>query len=220
MLGHPNTCDNDPVERTRLITEREEGRARLLTPEGPPVLGRLETFPGVEFNVARGRCYAAIVRFGAGAKLGDVLQNEEMVTREEQVSGQSFARPSQPGVPSNLYCPRSPGRLSFWYKDRWTRARVTKCGEGEISVQLYSMPISEADLRAGDARAAELERKIERMPAGCDDCDFNCRSAGTACERRCFVDTAGGSRSGRQTCEYTCQQITRACQDACEAQCR
>jgi hypothetical protein len=58
------------------------------------------------------------------------------------------------------------------------------------------------------------------MPAGCDDCDYNCRAAGTACERRCFVDTVGGAHSGRSMCEYTCQQIVRACQGSCEAQCR
>ncbi|MFT3769430.1 MAG: hypothetical protein QM820_28665 [Minicystis sp.] len=218
-LAHANTCDNDPVERTRLLTQRDEARTQGLVADGPPIVGRLESFPGVSFNIARGRCYAAIVRYGAGARLGDVQQNQSMDTREESTNGGSLAQPSTPGLPTGLSCPRSPGRLSLWFQDRWTRARVASAGKGEISVQLYSAPISEADLRAGDAKAAAIDRKIERMPAGCDDCDYNCRSSGTACERRCFVDFAGG-RSGRSGCEYNCQQITRACQDSCAAQCR
>lgn len=202
------------------MTAREEARARSLHAEGPPVVGHLESFPGVDFSVARGRCYAAIVRFGPGARLGDVNQNERMLTREESAGGSSLAQPSTPGAPSNLYCPRSPGKLAVWYEDRWSRARVSGAGRGEISVQLYSMPISEADLRAGDAKSAAIDEKIERMPAGCDDCDFDCRSAGTDCERRCFVDTAGGARSGKQACEYGCAQITRACQAQCASRCR
>ena len=220
LLGHPETCDNDPVERTRLWTEREEARAKRLVAAGPPVVGQLASFPGVDFNLNRGRCYSAIVRFGAGARLGDVTLNHRMTTREESAGGMSIAQPSDKDAPQSLYCPRSPGTLSVWFNDRWTHARVTNAGTGEISVQLYSYPIAEADLRAGDAKAAALNRKIDSMPADCDDCDFNCRSSGTACENRCFRDTQGTGRSARAQCEYQCQQITRACQDACGARCR
>ncbi|MFO0756822.1 MAG: hypothetical protein U0359_10035 [Byssovorax sp.] len=220
LLGHPGTCENDPVERTKQYTAREEARAGKLTAEGPPVVGQLSSFPGVNFNVARGRCFAMIVRFGDGARMGDVTPNEQMRTREETVSGSSMAQPSTPGLPSNLYCPRSPGELSFWFQDRWSYARTRAAGQGEVSVQLYSTPISEADLKAGDEKQAAIDRKIDSMPAGCDDCDYDCRAAGTACEHRCFVDTAGGAGAGRDLCNATCAQITRACQAGCEARCR
>lgn len=220
LLGHPETCDNDPVERTRLWTEREEARAKGLVAVGPPVVGQLASFPGVDFNIARGLCYAAIVRFGAGARLGDVTLNHRMTTREESAGGMSITQPSGKDAPQNLYCPRSPGKLSVWFDDRWTHARVTNAGVGEVSVQLHTYPITEADLRAGDAKAAALSRKIDSMPADCADCDFNCRSSGTACENRCFRDTQSAGRSARSQCEYQCEQITRACQHACEARCQ
>jgi hypothetical protein len=97
---------------------------------------------------------------------------------------------------------------------------VTNAGQGEISVQLYSFPISEADLRGGDARSAALNRKIDSLPADCDDCDYNCRSSGTACENRCFRDTQSTGQAARSQCEYGCRQITRACQDAYATRCR
>lgn len=220
LLAHAHTCDNDPVERTRLLSEHAETRTKGLTAVGPPVVGKLESFPGVDFNIARGACYAAIVRFGEGAQLGDVTENQRMTTREESASGGSITQSTAKDAPQGLYCPRSAGTLTVWYQDRWSRARVTNAGQGEISVQLYSAPISEADLRAGDAKSAALMRKIDSMPADCDDCDYNCRSSGTSCNNRCFRDTQNSRSAYRSQCEYACAQITRACQDSCEARCR
>ena len=221
MLSIPRTCENDPVVKAEAERQRREAdaaqRTRELTPEGAPIVGRLESFPGVDLPISRGRCYLAIVRLGKGAMLGRVREHVQMqTTNESATAGSTMAK--LPGGPPGLSCPRSPGKLSVTYSDWNTWAKVTKAGQGEVSVQFFSAPISDADLAEGDRRAAELTRKIERMPAGCDDCDFDCRSIGGDCERRCFVDFR--ERGGRTNCENGCKQITRACQRQCESMCR
>lgn len=221
MLSIPRTCENDPVIRAeqerRYQEQRDARRTEKLTAEGPPIVGHLESFPGVDLPIARGKCFLAVVRLAKGSLLGRVRLHNEMRTRDESATaGSTMAMPKDP--PSGLACPRTPGKLSVYYTDHDTWARVSKAGTGEVSVQFFSMPISEAELRAGDQRAADLLRRIDRMPAGCDDCDFDCRSIGGDCERRCFVDFR--DRGERTNCENGCKQITRACQRGCEARCQ
>ena len=221
MLSIPRTCENDPVLKAELERRRAEeadaARTRGLTPEGPPIVGRLESFPGVDYPIARGKCFAAVVKLAKGSLLGRVRLHMSMKTVDESATAGSTMATLK-DAPPGLSCPRTPGKLSVYYSDHDTWAKVTTAGTGEVSVQFFSVPISEAELREGDRRAAELLRKIDRMPAGCDDCDFDCRSIGTDCERRCFVDFR--DRGPQTNCNNGCKQITRACQRSCETMCR
>lgn len=56
-LAAPNACVNDPVAAW----------TAGMTPEGAAVEGKLQSFPGVSFPIARGRCYAIVYRLAPDA---------------------------------------------------------------------------------------------------------------------------------------------------------
>jgi hypothetical protein len=190
-----------------------------MQPEGPPVFGRLESFPGVEFPIARGRCYAIVARLAPDAKPGDVVASFSMSTPREKHGGLT-GQPSRehPVLRFGPQCPLDPGTIGIRLVNRLTYAPLTAAGNGAIEVQLWSAPVSETELARLEERHAATLRRIESMPADCDDCGFNCRQTRGRCERRCFVNHR--ERHDRDRCEETCEQIGDACEGGCDARCR
>jgi hypothetical protein len=190
-----------------------------MTAEGPPVIARLESFPGVDLPIARGRCYTLVARLGPGAMPGDVVASFRMTTPREK-SGGLTGRPSRehPELRSGPHCPLDAGTLGIRLVHRLTYAPVTDAGKGSFEIQLWSAPISDAELAALEQRHAAILRKIDSLPADCDDCGFNCRRTRDHCERRCFVNHR--ERYDRDRCEETCEQIGDACESGCDARCR
>jgi hypothetical protein len=190
-----------------------------MTREGPPVIARLESFPGIELPIARGRCYVLIARLAPDARPGDVVASFRMNTPRVK-SGGLTGQPSRehPELSSGRHCPLDAGTLGIRLVNRLTYAPMKETGSGAIEVQLWSAPISEPELAELERRHAETMRRIESLPADCDDCGFNCRQSRGHCERRCFVNHR--DHSERDRCEETCEQIGDACESGCEARCR
>jgi hypothetical protein len=215
-LGHPAHCAGVSAAGSQPDAVGEVTRG--MTPNGPPIEARLESFPGIELEIVRGHCYALVLRLGPGAEPGDGFVSVEMSTRQETSVGSSgWLRRDTPPIAVGPYCPLGPGRLRFAFVDRFTRARLASNGKGPISFQLHTAPASEQELQRREAAHAALMQKIDRMPADCDDCDFNCGSARRDCERRCFVDFR--NEHERRRCEYGCEQIERACTRQCDSRC-
>lgn len=189
------------------------------TPEGE-IVAHLERFPGVAFSMARGKCYTVVYRLAPNAAPADVAIRVGMETADEKTIGRSRLTRDLRAFGSGPHCPHTPGTLRVELDDWYRMNVVSDGGRGDITLQLYSEPanLPELDHRF-EAREAAI-RHAESLPADCEDCDFNCRSAGTACEHRCFVDHQDSRAWGRDGCNETCAQITRACQAGCESRCR
>jgi hypothetical protein len=199
--------------------ERIAALTRGKTLEGS-VVAHLEQFPGVAFPVARGRCYTVVYRLASNAEPGNVAIRFAMETGDQKTLGRNrLTKDTRPfGAGGN--CPHTDGMLRVDLDDYYRMNIVHDGGRGDITLELYSEP---TDLPALDRKWEATERAIRRaesLPADCEDCDFNCRSTGTACEHRCFVDHQNSRAWGRDGCNETCTQITRACQSGCESRCR
>ncbi len=223
LLAAPSSCGNDPVvaaaaaqrERAAQIAAWTDG----MTAEGAAVEGKLESFPGVVFPIARGRCYAIVYRLAPGAVPAYVAASYEMKTAKRVEVGRALLDKNLRGGTSGPHCPSGPGKLSMRLSDYYRYTPVTNGGRGRISVQLYSRPVDPAEVDAKEAATEAAIRHAESLPADCEDCGYSCESAQRGCEHRCFVDHAF-ERDDKARCEETCAQIERGCESGCDARCR
>lgn len=189
-----------------------------MQPEGPPIVGQLSSFPGVEFPIVPGRCYTIVARLAPDAQPGDVVGSFQMSTKRQKIGGLT-GQPNRehPTLTGGPYCPIDPGTLGIVLKNRLTYAPMKDAGKGRIEVQLFSAPSTAAELAAREEEHAHTMQRIASQPADCDDCGFNCRQAEDRCERRCFVNHR--EMAERDRCEETCEQIGDACESGCSARC-
>ncbi len=204
-------CINDPSDPAAKERKAVEDRLGVslgdMTPEAPPIPGRLENFSGVVHAVERGRCYFMVATLAPDAKPGKAMTHFSWRTNTE--SEGSVGGPAKPGqmLGSGRFCPLSGGTLRFFFGDLTGPAKQSN-GTGGISVQVFSQPISAAELGAMEARRAELMRKIDEMPADCDGYSYDCGNDRDSCNRDCFRSSHDAER---RRCERTCEQLERDC---------
>jgi len=154
---------------------RETRGYKLLTTQS----GRLEDFHGLELPLHRGACYAMSVKLGSGASFSAEARKRRLANFHLYAPGVlaeneaiSSGRPGVvgPGGVAQFGCPQrsGKGRFNLAYHDQ-------VLGSGPITVQIFTRPIAEAELRrqARETRAAEAEtaRSIERnKAASCQKC--------------------------------------------------
>lgn len=206
-------CVNDPsdpvAQDRKLIEDRLGVTLGNMTPEAPPIPGRLENFPGVVHAVERGRCYFMVATLAPDAKPGRALTHFSWRTKTESEGSVGGAMQAGQMLGSGRFCPLSAGTLRFYF-GQLTGPPEPANGSGGIVVQVFSEPIDAAELSAMDSRRSDLLRKIDDMPADCDGYSYDCGSDRGSCDRDCWRDFAF-RHNEKRSCERSCEQLEKDC---------
>jgi hypothetical protein len=126
---------------------------------------RLDGFSPVSIEVARGRCYRLVYRLAGGATLSAAAQRRLTVAVRSPGSDSSIitSKIHGPGGVASAGCPKQSGTakidLFAQGSEEWQAAH--DLGSGEVTLDVYAKPVSEAELSAqvaDDARQDEAAR--------------------------------------------------------------
>ncbi len=148
-----------PAELEAMVTKWTAG----YQPIGAAVAGRLEAFQPLQFEVARGRCYMAVLRLQEGAQFSEhARRGVAFVFDMAGTSVNGGPGIAGPGGVGSAGCPQRGGTSSFDLQAYWGSAldktRVHELGTGPYTVQFFIKAISEGRLQA---QQADQERQLE-----------------------------------------------------------
>lgn len=170
---------------------------------GASMSARLESFEPISFEMQRGRCYRIVFRFGPEASLS--AKARAAISTGIRIPGDKgtilSAKVHGPGGVATAGCPQQSGTAKIDLfsagSEEWQSHH--DLGEGAVSFQVYSKPVSEQDLAANAADDAR-----QRQEAG----DFarsqcaQCRHEKDLCLDGKRSPTSGSCVSDFDSCRF------------------
>ncbi|HEY5927969.1 MAG TPA: hypothetical protein VIV11_40060 [Kofleriaceae bacterium] len=182
-----------------LVAAEIEGKGYAA--EGKPVQGTLERFAPLPLSLARGKCYKVVLRLDPNTQFSaHARQGVGFVFKGIDQYGQVNGGPgiAGPGGVGSAGCPKQKAPsatfdLQATFGSALDASRIHDLGQGGYTVQLYSKPISDAELAAIQAdenrQIARQEAFMQQECAACarklDACNADWRRGATRsmCER-------------------------------------
>jgi hypothetical protein len=214
--------------------------ASAITPEGMPISGRLQDFPGVRFAVAPGHCYSVGFELGQPSSPSYVYPFYKLRTPGESRDEKGELLAQRLKGQSGRLCPSHPGTIDFYFVNDHGHNFARNAGSGVVTVQLFKGPPAprpspgavEHDANR-TARPPIVAPPVAPAPAPQPAKpstpraapEYTPQSTSSSCLRTCFFDRndcrsrcRGGGGSGssfRSWCENECDRQQDSCKRSC-----
>lgn len=173
-VHHDPRFDKSAADLDSLVATETLGYAA----DGDALTGSLETFAPQSLRLTRGKCYRMVLRLGEGSSFSEHAHRgvsfiyTGFAGTDEVVGGPGI---TGPGGVGGAGCPQRDTSAMFDLRAPAAGGSVHDLGRGSYTLQLFSKPISDAELAklaSDDARdrAADAERSRARKGESCGNC--------------------------------------------------